>query len=303
MGLPKEFAEKVQRVWGEEGARWVEAFPETLSACVARWELTDISPLPNPSYNFIAAARTAHGQPVVLKMGVPNPELTSEAAALQAYAGRAAAALLDYDPFHSALLLERLSPGTELHQLGDNRRESEIAARVMEQLTIPPPAGHAFPSISDWVKVFDQAACETSPQAHRIPEEMLATARRYAGELIGSSKQEYLLHGDLHHYNILYDEKFGWTAIDPKGVTGDKAYQCARYFFNPYPKLLSMPDPTAITRQRVEIFAAKLKLDKQRILAWAYVDCLLSACWSVEEGGDPGYALECARIFKRILEN
>lgn len=302
MNLSAEFVNKVKRVWGEDGEKWAAAFPEALSACVTAWELENITPLSNLSYNFIAAAETASGQAVILKMGVPNPELTTEVLALRAYNGRGAARLLDYDSVHSALLLERLSPGTELHRLGNNLQECETAARVMEQITILPPDKHEFPSIAEWVEVFDETEQEVDPQAYGLPVAMLDTARGYAEELIRTTGQDWLLHGDLHHFNILYDEQRGWTAIDPKGVIGDKAYQTARFFFNPSPDLLSMPDPLAVTRQRADIFSERLKLDRQRILRWAYVDCILSACWSIDEGADPEYVVECARLIARLIK-
>jgi streptomycin 6-kinase len=304
MHLPEEFALKVKRVWGSDGERWASGFPDALTACVSAWHLTDLTPNPNLSYNFIASARTESGQPVILKMGVPNPELASEVAALQVYDGRGSVRLLAYSPDHSALLLERLSPGMELHQLGNNRQESEIAARLMAQLCIPPPLDFQFPTLQDWTKAFDRVKDNYQPEILGLPVSVIETAQRYAEELTRTTSEGFLLHGDLHHFNILYDQECGWTVIDPKGVVGDKAYQAARFFSNPAPEFLSNPDPFGITRQRVEVIASGLKLNPQRILAWAYVDCILGACWSIEDEGDnPAYFVECARIISHILEN
>ena len=35
--------------------------------------------------------------------------------------------------------------------------------------------------------------------------------------LCASQSRPRLLHGDLHHYNVLPDSERGWLAIDPKG--------------------------------------------------------------------------------------
>ena len=41
-----------------------------------------------------------------------------------------------------------------------------------------------------------------------------------------------LLHGDLHHENIMHGPR-GWLAIDPKGVLGDPGFDAANMFYNP----------------------------------------------------------------------
>ena len=42
-----------------------------------------------------------------------------------------------------------------------------------------------------------------------------------------------LIHGDLHHYNILIVGKYSWLAIDPKGVIGPAAYEVGPLLMNP----------------------------------------------------------------------
>jgi streptomycin 6-kinase len=303
MKLPEEFAQRARRIWGVQGERWVAKFPEILSHCVSAWGLKKVSPFEDLSYNFVAGAETQTGEAVILKIGVPNPELATEAEALRAYNGNGCVKLLAYDHGHSALLIERLVPGKMLHHLGDNRQESQIAARLMAQLYVPSPGGYAFPSVTDWTKVFDRVRDSYRPETYGLPFSMIETAQQLAGWLSRTADGEWLLHGDLHHFNILYDQSRGWTVIDPKGVVGDRAFQAARFFCNPIPEFLSNPDPLALTRQRVEIISAELEIDQKRILEWAYVDCILGACWSVEEseGAGVGYFVQCAGIISQIL--
>jgi streptomycin 6-kinase len=304
MELPEEFVRKVKNVWGTEGAQWAEDFPDLLAECVETWGLHDLSPFSEIYYNMIIGARTENGQAVVLKLGVPNEELSSEVEALQAYDGCGAVRLLDADPVKGALLLERLNPGTELHELHDNRRETEIAAGLMTRLTIPPPEGHRFVNVSDWFRFFDEIETEYDPEAYGLPREMIRTAREFSNELLATMEGEWLLHGDLHHFNILFDEERGWTAIDPKGVIGDKAFQPARFLGNPYPHLLSSADPEADTRERVAIFSEVLELDVRRVLRWGYVDRIVSSCWSIAEDGEkPEFSITCAQIMAKILKN
>ena len=51
-------------------------------------------------------------------------------------------------------------------------------------------------------------------------------------ELLSSAGEPMLLHGDLHHYNILAAERQPWLAIDPKGVVGDPVYETGVFLYN-----------------------------------------------------------------------
>ena len=92
----------------------------------------------------------ADGTEVVLKLGVPNPELTTEIAALRLYDGYGAARLLDADVEAGFLLLERLRPGTPLVEVADDAQATAIAAGVMRKLWRPVPPEHPFPDVRRW---------------------------------------------------------------------------------------------------------------------------------------------------------
>ena len=112
-------------------------------------------------------------------------------------------------------------------------------------------------------------------------------------ELCDSSGEEVVLHGDLHHFNVLRSGD-GWLAIDPKGVVGERAYEPGALLRNPWPGLLDEPDPTGVLRRRSAQLAETLNLDLERVRAWAYVQALLAAAWCVEDGFDPAFPLAVA---------
>lgn len=301
--LHEEFSERVIRVWGGDGQQWVEMFPKTLAHFIDAWELEEITPIPNLSYNFVASAETQSGQPVILKLGVPNPELTTEAAALRVYNGHGSVRLISADLEKGALLLEKLNPGRMLHKLGDNQQEAAIAAQVMAQVCVLPPEDHHFPSLTDWTKVFERVLTNHQPVTAGLSVRLIETAQFLADEMNQTATDQWLLHGDLHHFNILEDHTRGWTAIDPKGVIGDKAFQAARFFSNPIPDFLSHPDLLELTRQRTEIFSRELEIPPERLIKWAYVDCILSASWCIEDHEEVGvpYAVSIAEMFARMI--
>ena len=106
---------------------------------------------------------------------------------------------------------------------------------------------------------------------------------RWYARLAASQRRPRLLHGDLHHYNILRDSRRGWVAIDPKGVIGEIEYELGAGFRNPgQPPVYYAA--REVVEQRLRILSARLDIVPERVLAWAYAQAVLSAIWLVEDG-------------------
>jgi streptomycin 6-kinase len=93
----------------------------------------DVQPVPNLSYNLVAFAKRDK-KDVILKIGMPNPELNSEMAALKLFNGDGACQLLACDEERGFLLLERINPGTVLADLTDDDERTNIATDVMQKI-------------------------------------------------------------------------------------------------------------------------------------------------------------------------
>jgi streptomycin 6-kinase len=94
-----------------------------------------------------------------------------------------------------------------------------------------------------------------------------------------------LLHGDLHHENILAAGRQPWLAIDPKGLAGEPAYEIGALLRNPIPQLYTWPDLDRITARRIDQLAEELTLDRERLIGWGLAQAVLSAWWNVEDHG------------------
>jgi streptomycin 6-kinase len=119
-------------------------------------------------------------------------------------------------------------------------------------------------------------------------------------ELCASQRDTRLLHGDLQHYNVLLDDDRGWLAIDPKGVVGEIEYEIGASLRNPYEKPELFVSTEAVGR-RLNVYAAKLKLDSDRALAWGFAQAVLSAIWSVEDGFEVDSANPAIRLANAML--
>jgi streptomycin 6-kinase len=117
----------------------------------------------------------------------------------------------------------------------------------------------------------------------QIPRNLVEEAHRVYVDLCASQSRPRLLHGDLHHYNVLFDSTRGWLAIDPKGVVGELEYEVGAILRNPYASPELFTEPSAIEK-RLECFASKLNLNPERMVAWTFAQVVLSLIWSIEDG-------------------
>ena len=143
MQLPDSFITTIQKAFKEDGERFLAVLPALIDEASDRWGLTDVQPVPNLSYNFVAFAKRAK-EDVMLKIGIPNPELNSEMAALKLFDGDGACQLLACDEERGFLLLERLNPGTVLADITDDDERTNIAVDVMQKIWRPLDSGSSL---------------------------------------------------------------------------------------------------------------------------------------------------------------
>jgi streptomycin 6-kinase len=129
---------------------------------------------------------------------------------------------------------------------------------------------------------------------------MLQRACALFGELAASQGDRKLLHGDLHHDNILWDATRDWVAVDPKGVIGEPAYEFGAMLRNPTenPELFAHP---SIAARRASIIAERLACDADRVLAWGFAQGILSAVWALEDGTNPAGGMATAAAIWPLL--
>lgn len=126
----------------------------------------------------------------------------------------------------------------------------------------------------------------------------LVRALAYLNDLSASTHRPILLHGDLHHDNILRHQH-AWVVIDPKGIIGDLHFDVMQY-------LLKNPgrggDAMRVLRRPVATIEDRLSLEKERIAMWGIAKGLLDACWALRDGGDWRRGLHTAGRFERLRD-
>ena len=199
---------------------------------------------------------------------------------LEAFSGDGAVRV--YESETGAVLLERLEPGEELVNVvkrGDDEEATRILAQVIGKLANH-PAPTVCPTVADWRRGFDRYLQSGDQQ---IPSELVHEAAALYNDLASTQRTTMLLHGDLQHYNVLFDNRRGWIAIDPKGVVGELEYEVGALLRNPVELPGVLSNPTTI-RRRLETLTTLLHLDHSRALAWSFAQSVLSVIWGVEDG-------------------
>src|ERR1700694_1507584 len=173
--------------------------------------------------------------------------------------------------------------------MGTNARDGEATdflADVIQQMsarassTDPLDLPKDCPTVHDWAKGFERYI---SAGDNQIPKDLVAAGQRVYLALCASQRRPRLLHGDLQHYNVLFDSNRGWLATDPKGVVGEIEYEIGAALRNPF----EQPDlflSRATIERRLGQFTTKLNLDFERALGWAFAQAVLSAIWGIEDG-------------------
>jgi streptomycin 6-kinase len=232
------------------------------------------------SYRYVEPVRRADGTAAVLRLGPPeDPEFERELDAAEWFGGRGAPKVLAIDRGRGAILLERVWPGTTL----DAEPEDAVvpaAAAVMRALWDPPGDDCPFPTVQEWGRSLEPGS----------------RAAGVFAELCDSMEPPVVLHGDLHHFNLLRADGHGWLAIDAKGVVGEPAYETGALLRNPKPVRLER----RVLQRRADRLCEALGFDRSRVYGWAYAQAVLSAAWSVEDGEDPSYALAVAELWEPL---
>ena len=297
--MPEDFARGVVEMHGDAGRLWLRDLPRLVGECAARWSLRTGPPFRPLSYNYAAPAEGPCGERLVLKLGPPARELLTEIEALRLFGGGGAARLVASDAQAGALLLERLEPGTPLAALceRDDGAATSAAASVMRKLWRPAPPAHPFPTVADWGEGFGRMRRHFGGGFGPYPRRLAEEAESLFAELLGSSAEPVLLHGDLHHGNVLAAAREPWLAIDPKGLVGEPAYEVGALLRNPLPQLFDLPHPVRASERRIAQLSEELGFDRARVRGWGLAQAVLAAWWSVEDTGSVGeFGIAAAEI-------
>ncbi|GGE57341.1 aminoglycoside phosphotransferase family protein [Priestia taiwanensis] len=300
ISLSERFITHTKDVYGEQGTEWLKTFPHLLQTCQEQWKLSLQEPFPNLSYNYVQSVTTKTGEQCVLKLFINKEELSREMEALQLFDGNGMARLIDANMEAGALLLEHLSPGHALSTIESDEEATAIAASVMKQLNNAVSTQHSLPCLEGLAYEYKKLRKHFNGSTGPIPAHLVEKAELLFPALLQTIQQPVLLHGDLHHDNILCADDT-WKAIDPKGLIGEVEYETVPFLYN---YLLNQSSPLDVLNRRINQFVDILHLNRERILCWGLCHSIISAWWFLEDNIDEWKdRVLCAQLFDELMTN
>ncbi len=263
-----------------------------LRRCLQKWGLQPEGRLIETSTSQLLPVRHDDG-PAMLKVLKPASDERAGADVLRYFAGIGAVRLIAADD--DAWLMERAGDDLSLIAIalsGGDDQAAAILADCVAQLHAPRdlPAPSGLIRLDAWFHSLFAREAE-------LP--ILARCAAVARDLLATEHQIVVLHGDLHHENVLHSPR-GWLAIDPKGLLGEHTYEFANLLCNPQPHGAIVHRPERMLRL-ARLYAERDALDVQRVLGFALAHAGLSAAWSLEDGSDASYRLKCAEVLDRLV--
>jgi streptomycin 6-kinase len=243
---------------------------------LARWGLIpDGPPLVTHSSHLLPVRQA--GVPAMLKVATEAEEKFG-GLLMAWWDGQGAARVLARHG--DALLLERAMGGRSLSDYARNGRDDEATRIICATIaTLHAPRSGALPDLIPlpiWFQELEPAAARHGS----ILEASAAAAR----ELLAAPREIGVLHGDIHHDNILDFEQRGWLAIDPKRLVGERGFDYANLFCNP-------EHETALAARqfhhRLAIVTEMSGIERRRLLQWILAWAGLSAVWFLGDGVTP----------------
>lgn len=293
--FPPQFKDRIFEAHGDKGLAWLQALPDLIKEYERRWDVRFLRPVANLSYAYVAIVEHA-GKQAILKMNPDSGVISKEVHWLRGYSELTPKILEDASA-EGVFLMDKIEPGLALKDrviAGDDDLATHIICEMVKRLQANPIRSNEFPHLSEQNQI--------SLLRGRIDKHLLEKAETLFAELTVKSSQDVLLHGDLHHDNIISDGATGWKVIDPHGYVGDPASEISPFIFNPLDVLPEWENLELVLQRRINIMTAEMPFDPLRIKSWAFCRTMLSMAWTFEGTGEvPKFESRVARFLSSLV--
>ncbi len=275
-----EFESNIRDVFGSLGAQWLQDLPPLIAALEQDWDFSLQETIPHLTYSFVTKVKTANGENGILKLSPVGPRCHSEIAWFQSNSV-GTPRLLRSDPSRGAMLMEQIVPGYSAKKWvkeGKDIEATKAIAAVIRKLRPDVNSSQIFKPVS-------QLASALECLRGKIDSKLLSKAETLFKELTTDPSKNRLLHGDLHHDNILSSGD-KWVAIDPHGYIGPAAFETGAMIRNPYDCFPKKEPLKKVLETRLKVLTDELPFDPHEIHGWAFAYTIMATGWSVADHGE-----------------
>lgn len=256
--------------WDDVGS-WERAVDD-LARLASQWGLDIVGQLPGATCSLVADVRR-HGARAVLKITLAEEERVCGVPTAVAHAGHGGIPVWEHDEAAGALLMPfAVGPTLDRYDATDDEQLS-VQAGVALRLQGSP--GTAVWPMERWFELLGAQGPDRAP----LDPGQVRRARAMFEELEATTTRRTLVHGDLHHFNIIRHDG-EWVAIDPKGMWCDPAVEPAAYLRNIVHRLPTGDALVELTSRRLRLFADQLGEPWDRVWGWGFVVAVVSVLWA-----------------------
>lgn len=288
MKIPVVFRNIISRTYGRNGDEWLKRLPEIVEFCINEWNLKNIEPLSNLSFNYVAFVDHELYGRSILKIGVPEHIINREYETINLIKSKSLRKAHLYNQEHNSLLLEAVEPGTRLSDSGSIEYELQTGCMLLENMKNETKNTSYLPPYKDLMN----AAFELAHQnkwGGGVFKDHMDTAVEYYKVLESKYKADYIIHGDFHGDNVLANSSTNvedqWKVIDPKGVVAFWFTDIGRLILNLIWRS-AQHDIVKSTRNLIFHAADNLHLPFSAVHRMLYIETVLCYAWTFQEQYD-----------------
>lgn len=248
---------------------------DKIRVAMKKWKLNHFNVIYEHSTKGVFSAESGSFGPVILKIDQHKSQLESEYKMLERLSGHHSCKVYAFDEGAGLLLEERIIPGTVLRGEISLEKRIQIFLKVFREIHIAADSGETY---LNWLERIHEYCTR-----HQVAEEMASRAHLFCMEMFRKYPDRVLLHGDLHHDNILMRTDGSYAMIDPKGIVGPAIMELPRFILNEQDT-----NHTGTSRQHIEevirMLCKQSGYPEEDIRKLFYMETVLANVWCVEDG-------------------
>ena len=267
---------------------------EVVNDAIEKWKLDHIEVIYEHSAKGVFTAESKNFGSVILKVDQHKSQLKSEYQMLARLSGRHSCKVYSFDESAGLLLEERIFPGTVLRSEVSLEKRIQMFLQVFHEIHMPEDSGVTY---LNWLEQIREYCVQ-----HQVAEDMAFRAHLFCTEIFEKYPDKVLLHGDLHHDNLLQRTDGSYAMIDPKGVVGPVIMDLPRFILNELGTVHTCSDRLHI-EEVIRLLGEQLGYSVVDIRKLFYMETVLENIWCAEDGEEINrQEMELADFLIRYIE-
>ncbi len=217
MELPIKCKEKIMQLYPTNGKEIIRNSENLIDNIVSKYKLENTQILDRMSYNLIIDAYSKEYKNVIVKIGISKNTISREIEFYNIYSrNNNVCKVYDFNIGMNYLVLKKALPALKLDKIQSFDRRLKIYKKIFQSLNEEKNFSRTLPLYKD---IFLKSVTNCK---EKFLQENIWKAKNFLLEIENLHLTKYVLHGDMHHWNIVLDD-CEWKLIDPARICGRKS--------------------------------------------------------------------------------